>query len=64
MKRADLLLAMSFAGYHGDRATFTQLYIEHRIGHAPAQAAYRAGARQRAGGVRCECTDCKKEATS
>ena len=60
LKRSEVLNLIAFAGYHQDQARFTRLYVENRVGYAAAKAAYRAGARQRAQGVRCDCHDCKK----
>lgn len=60
MKRADALTYLTIAGFHGDRAAFTRLYIENRISYGVAKAAYEQGRAALARGVRCTCTDCKK----
>ena len=59
MKRADALRAMTFAGYHGDAATFTGLLIEARVARAKAREAFRAGEQAKARGIRCGCPECK-----
>jgi hypothetical protein len=58
--RAQALDYIRIAGYHGDKARFTTLYVENRIAYAKATAAFRAGAQQRAAGMRCSCTDCAR----
>lgn len=57
-KRNTILGLMKFAGYHLDRATFTQLLIENRISRAAADEAFRAGIRAKQNGMRCGCSDC------
>ena len=64
MKRKDALRLITFAGYHGDRATFTRLYIEHRISLAAGNEAFRAGARAKERGIRCGCSDCTASSAS
>jgi len=59
MKRADAINAMRFAGYHGDKATFTSLLIENRVSQAVATAAFREGTKAKADGVRCNCINCR-----
>lgn len=59
MKREHVLTYLRVAGYHDDRAAFTRLYVENRIGYKAAQDAYRAGRAARDAGVRCDCHDCK-----
>lgn len=44
MKRADLIRTLKGCGATGDKATFTRLYIEHRISLATANQAWRDGA--------------------
>jgi hypothetical protein len=56
--RADRLAAIQFAGYHGDRRTFTRLYIEGRAALPVASAAFRAGEQARSGGMPCRCSEC------
>lgn len=58
MTRALVLAYMRIAGYHDDRATFTRLYIENRIGRARANEAFRAGQAAKLRGVPCTCTTC------
>jgi hypothetical protein len=43
MKRADLIRTLKGCGASGDRATFTRLYIEHRISLSVANQAWRDG---------------------
>jgi len=64
MKRADALLHIQYAGYHGDTQTAVRIYIEHRISFAAYLAEYRIGARKKAAGMRCGCAECLKEQTS
>lgn len=61
MKREHVLAWLRVAGYHADRASFTRIYIENRIGYEAAKAAYGQGQAQRASGaVKCSCADCQK----
>lgn len=60
MKRKDALAYMRIAGYHDDKARFTQLYMEHRISRPVADDAWREGVRAKANGMRCSCSDCNK----
>lgn len=64
MKRDDILNALKFAGYHGDRATFTRLSIENRIAIVAAGRAYARGIEARKAGQRCGCSDCTVEVAS
>lgn len=59
MKRADVLTYLTIAGFHGDRAAFTRLYVENRISYGVAKAAYEQGRAALARGVKCTCHDCK-----
>ncbi len=59
MKRADLLVLLKFAGYHGDQAGWTRLVVENRIRITVAGQAYSRGIESRKSGVACGCTDCK-----
>ena len=63
-KREQILVNLRVAGYHGDSFTFVRLYVENRISRPVADAAYRAGAAQKAGGMRCSCYACGKAAGS
>ena len=63
MKRAQLLAHLQVAGYHGDRASFTQLLIEHRISSATATEAFQIGVRAREAGIPCGCANCKSSTT-
>ncbi len=58
MKRKDAINHIKFAGYHGDNARATRLYIENRISIAVVKAAYREGAQCKANGMKCTCYDC------
>lgn len=58
MKREHLTSLMRVAGYHGDHATFTRLFIENRISKKAADEAFRSGERARANGVKCTCRSC------
>lgn len=58
MKRADAIAYIRIAGYHGDRGSFTRLYVENRVSYAAAKDAYRAGEAAKARGVPCSCRDC------
>lgn len=52
-------------GYHGDAASFTRHLVERRLASYQAmQQAYRAGQRQRAGGIQCGCYQCNKGGTA
>lgn len=59
MKRKDALEWMRIAGYHNDKAAFTRLLIENRVGKAAADAAFFTGRAQREAGVKCGCHECK-----
>lgn len=59
MKRKDALNALRFAGYHGDNARATVLYIENRVSIAAANEAFAQGARAKRNGIPCGCNDCK-----
>lgn len=60
MKRAEALGAIKAAGYHGDAAAATRLYLQHNISHAAYRQAYGAGEAARAAGTPCGCLECKK----
>jgi hypothetical protein len=64
VKRAQALLAMVFAGYHGDASTWTRLYVEHRISLTVAREHYRKGIAAKDRGIPCNCTDCKPKEKS
>ena len=59
MKRTAALGWIRIAGYHGDKASFTRLYIENRVSRAAADAAWRSGANARNAGVPCNCSECR-----
>ena len=59
MKRSVAIDLLRFAGYHGDVASFTRLYIENRVSYASAKKAFAAGAHARQSGMRCGCSDCR-----
>jgi hypothetical protein len=58
-KRADALAWIRIAAYHGDAARATRLFIENRISRTAYDEAMAKGRAQRAGGVKCHCTDCQ-----
>lgn len=58
MKRAHALTALRAAGYHGDNARWTRVYIENRVSIPVANRMWREGAAARAAGVPCSCMDC------
>lgn len=58
MKREHLTSLLRVAGYHGDHAAFTRLYIENRISKRAADEAFRSGERALAAGVKCTCRTC------
>lgn len=58
MKREHLTSLMRVAGYHGDHATFTRLFIENRISKKAADQAFRSGEQARSAGVKCTCRSC------
>jgi hypothetical protein len=64
MKRADLLGALKFAGYHGDSAAWTRLTIENRISITAAGQAYARGIEARKAGMACGCSDCAAAKTA
>jgi len=58
--REVALTKLRVAGYHGDRATFTLVYIEARVSYAVAKEHYRRGADMRqSGAFRCSCHECR-----
>jgi len=59
MKRSDAINAIRFAGYHGDKSTFTSLYIENRVSRSGAEKAFRDGQAAKKSGQRCGCMDCR-----
>lgn len=60
MKRKDAINALIFAGAHDDRAAFTRIYIENKIGLAAAKDAFATGKRLKASGMPCGCSECKR----
>lgn len=60
MKRADLINALVFAGYHGDRERATRLYTEHHISLREAGDAYARGVEARNAGKPCGCPECSR----
>ncbi len=58
-KREVAITKLRVAGYHNDRATWTRVYVENRVGYATAKAAFAEGERARLRGIRCECHECK-----
>ncbi len=58
MTRADVLRHMRTAGYHGDRARWTRLFIESRISFQAADGMFREGERAKKAGVTCTCREC------
>jgi hypothetical protein len=61
MKRKDALIYIKVAGYHGDNAALTRLYIENRISLKSAYEAYEKGIRAKQAGISCSCISCRKE---
>lgn len=61
VKRADLINALTFAGYHGDVAGAQRLYVEHRISLRAAGDAYARGAEAKNAGTKCGCPECLKK---
>ena len=59
--RSLALGRMRMAGFHGDRAAFTRLYIESRIVLDRALDAFMEGQRAREAGARCGCFACTRE---
>jgi hypothetical protein len=59
VKRKDAILAMIFAGYHADSATWTRVWLNHRISRTVANEAWAKGAAAKARGVPCGCRECK-----
>jgi hypothetical protein len=60
MKRQDALGWLRIAGYHGDQAQFTRIYVENRVSYPVAIGQYREGARLKAVGMKCSCSECKR----
>lgn len=60
MKRKDALGWIRIAGYHNDSKSFTRLIIENRISRPVANEEFRTGAKMRANGVGCTCSECKE----
>lgn len=60
-KRQVALAKLRKAGYHEDRALFTQVYVEERVSLKVAKEQYQAGRRLKAAGVPCGCYKCRKE---
>lgn len=58
MKRAQALLAVQYAGYHGDKRESTRLLIENRISRAAHLEAWKRGASMKAAGIACQCREC------
>jgi hypothetical protein len=60
MNKRDMLIArIRTAGYHQDQRTMIRIYVESRnISQATAQRAFSEGARLRAAGMACSCTQC------
>lgn len=61
MTRKQALVEARVAGYHGDTRRGTQVLIEGRISRADYEAAFVAGQKQKAAGVKCACAKCSKE---
>jgi len=59
MTRKDVLTNIRIAGYHGDQRRYTRLLIENRISASAAGSAYRQGAQQKQGGMKCTCIMCR-----
>jgi hypothetical protein len=62
VKRVDVIRAVRFAGYHKDQRAAIRLRVEKRIGFAAWREAYSDGARARASGIACGCSDCATSA--
>jgi len=58
------LTYLRIAGYHGDRALWTRVYVENRIGYQTAKKAWAEGERMKANGVGCTCADCQSKEPS
>ncbi len=61
MTREQALTYLRVAGYHGDRASFTRLYVENRVSYVAAKKAYEQGRAALARGISCNCNDCKRK---
>ncbi len=59
MKRKDAIALAKIAGYHDDEKAIIRLRVENRISYSVLQEAYLQGARKRAKGMPCTCSDCK-----
>lgn len=60
MTRAQTLNLIAFAGYHGDKAEATRLYVDaKRVGYAAFEDAFRRGREARSSGLGCGCRECK-----
>jgi hypothetical protein len=60
-QRTVVLTLLRTAGYHDDKARFTQAYIESRVSREVAYQAWASGQAMRVSGVKCDCYECKKE---
>lgn len=60
MKRKDALTYMRIAGYHGDRASFTRLFIENRVSRDAADAEFHRGGAMKKAGIPCACKTCNQ----
>ena len=60
LTRRQTLDRVRMAGYHGDRARATRLYVEGRAAIGAVQLAYAEGERAKAAGVRCACRKCSR----
>jgi hypothetical protein len=58
MKRKDAINHILIAGYHGDNAAYTRLYIENRVSLDVAKAAFKQGTDMKEAGVGCSCSAC------
>ena len=61
MNRKMALEVIKVSGYHGDTKTFMQTYIENRISYQVAIKHWMLGKTFKANGVKCECSECKKQ---
>lgn len=60
MKRKDALQYLKYAGYHNDSKEFIRLYVENRVSISVAREWFAKGQQAKAGGVKCNCYQCKQ----
>jgi hypothetical protein len=56
--RAQTLKLVTYAGYHGDRATGMRLYLGARLSKDAYNQAYARGRDMRERGMACGCAEC------